>query len=303
MKFLQHLSLFLLFACRLHAQDYNALIERACDSLAKKTILAAKRRIAVTDFVNLDGSISRLGIFMGEEISAGLANRTNNQQNFKVLERARLSQILKEKELVQYYNNSTVLASNLGRIDVADVLVFSTITSLQGNYRMVIKLLDTKDGDALGAYKFNLNKTKTWDDLYAEIVSPAPIVSRMDSDGDGIYDDKDQCPYEFAKTLNGCPPVKEITQVAMCDVCFGQKYLSKRISCSKCKGSREVGRDPNCTRCGGKGKEPGPWGMQTCLSCKGTVVCSQCSGQGETTQQAICSKCRGTGEIQIKIGK
>ncbi len=37
-------------------------------------------------------------------------------------------------------------------------------------------------------------------------LTPAPTPTRpVDSDGDGIYNASDGCPYEYAKTPNGCP--------------------------------------------------------------------------------------------------
>lgn len=162
-----------LYSLSLDAQDFNTIISSTCDSLAKKIIASGKKNVAVVNFVNLNNSVTELGTFMCEEVSSELSNKTNNQTSFRVIERTRLEQIIEEKKLVQYYNNNHALAMELGRTHTADILMFAIITEFEGYYRIVIKLLDTKDGDALSSYKMNLVKNHSLEELNKHIVVTA----------------------------------------------------------------------------------------------------------------------------------
>lgn len=146
------------------AQDFNSIIIRTSDTLAKKIMATGKQKVAITDFINIDESITQLGTFLSSEVSSELANLTDNQTKFRVLERANLDQIFKEKHLVNF-TDPTGLAKQLGKIDAADILIFATITDFDGYYRVVLKMLDTKNGDALSSYKVSFVKTPSLENL------------------------------------------------------------------------------------------------------------------------------------------
>lgn len=162
-------SLAISLCCTIFGQDFNSLITQTSDTLAKKIVNTGKKKIAITDFLNNDESITQLGTFLSSEISSELANLTDNQTKFRVLERANLDQIFKEKHLVSFSDPSG-LAKELGKIDAADILIFATITDFDGYYRVVIKMLDTKNGDALSSYKVSFVKTPSLENLNKVIV-------------------------------------------------------------------------------------------------------------------------------------
>lgn len=159
----------ILFSLISSSQDFNTLIAQTGDTLAKKIIASGKNKIAVTDFINIDESITQLGYFLSTEISSELVNQTENQSKFRVLERANLDQIFKEKHVINFTDPSG-LAKELGKIDAADALIFATITDFDGYYRIVIKMLDTKNGDALMSYKVSFVKTPSLENLNKIIV-------------------------------------------------------------------------------------------------------------------------------------
>lgn len=151
------------------SQDFNSLIVKTSDTLAKKIMATGKKKIAITDFLNIDESITQLGTFLSSEVSSELANLTDNQTKFRVLERANLDQIFKEKHIVSFSDPSG-LAKELGKIDAADALIFATITDFDGYYRVVLKMLDTKNGDALCSYKVSFVKTPSLENLNKVVV-------------------------------------------------------------------------------------------------------------------------------------
>lgn len=172
---IMHKSIFLFLTLSLFAiegilaQDFDNIISTTADTLAKKIISSQRKTVAITDFINLDESITQLGTFLSEEVSSELSNLTGNQTKFRILERSKLDEIFKEKKLMQSTDGGK-LATELGKLDVADVLVFATITDFNGYYRVVMKLLDTKTGDALSSVKVSFVKTPSLENLNANIV-------------------------------------------------------------------------------------------------------------------------------------
>lgn len=147
------------------SQDFSSQIKQTADTLSKKIISSGKKRIAVIDFINNDKTVNQLGSFLSEELSADLANLSQNQTKYSILERSNLELIFKEKKLIKSLDGP-LFARQLGQIDAADLLVYAIVTDFDGYYRVVIKLLDTKGGDALSSYKVNFVKSPSLERLY-----------------------------------------------------------------------------------------------------------------------------------------
>jgi hypothetical protein len=202
-QLLMTLTVLTLFAQKSIGQDFNSIIAKVADTLAKKIVATEKKKVAIVDFVNNNESITQLGTFLSEEVSAELANLTDNQKKFTVLERSKLEQIFEEKDLIQSTDGSK-MAKKLGKLSVANILIFATITDFDGYYRVVIKLLDTKDGDALSSYKVNFVKTPSLENLNKQIVKK------------GMQTDTEEKKEEVKQTEK--PKVEEVKEVG--DICF-----------------------------------------------------------------------------------
>jgi Curli production assembly/transport component CsgG len=155
----------ILIAHCVSGQNFDFEIQAAADSLSKKIIASGKTRVAVGEFENLDGSKNQLCTFLADEIAGGLANKTENQTKFRILERANLDLIFEEKKLIKS-TNSIAYAMQLGALDAADILVYGVITDFEGYYRVNIKLLDTKHGEVFSSYKINFVKNPSMEKLY-----------------------------------------------------------------------------------------------------------------------------------------
>lgn len=153
----------------MYGQDFDKQISVTCDSLAKKIINSKKEKVAIADFVNIDESITQLGVFISNEISAELSNLTGTPQKFKVLERSNLEQIYREKKLLRS-SDGVKVAKELGKLDAADVLIFATITDFNGYYRITIKLLDTRTGNALSSSRLSLVKSPALENLNKNVI-------------------------------------------------------------------------------------------------------------------------------------
>ncbi|MBI5858559.1 MAG: hypothetical protein HZB42_13045 [Sphingobacteriales bacterium] len=222
-------------------QDFNTLITQTSDTLSKKIMTTGKKKIAITDFLNIDESITQLGTFLSSEVSSELANLTDNQTKFRVLERANLDQIFKEKHLVNFADPSG-LAKELGKIDAADALIFATITDFDGYYRVVIKMLDTKNGDALCSYKVSFVKTPSLENLNKVVVkkggqsvvqpnqNPSPLNNSQSNVNTGTYGDF--CFKNMrGQECTGCDAKISITKVGQNEVIKTINVRNEETSC------------------------------------------------------------------------
>lgn len=167
----------ILFSTIGYSQDLDTKINSTAQELAKKIISTNKQKVAIVEFENLDNTQTQLGVFLADEIASSLANLTENQSKFSVLERANLDQILEEKKILKSFDRSK-LAKDLGKIDAAEILISATITEYNGYYRLNIKLLDTKSGNSLASYKTSFVQEPSLKQLQNEIVESSSTTAK-----------------------------------------------------------------------------------------------------------------------------
>lgn len=158
-------------------QDFDTKINSIALELSKKIIGTNKQKVAIVEFENLDNTQTQLGVFLADEIASSLANLTENQTKFTVIERANLDQILEEKRILKSFDRSK-LAKDLGKIDAAEILISANITEFNGYYRLNIKLLDTKSGNSLASYKTNFVQEPSLKELQKEIIESSSTTSK-----------------------------------------------------------------------------------------------------------------------------
>lgn len=149
--------------------DFGSQIQSLADTISKKIVASGKKKVAVTEFSNLDESITLLGQFLSDELSSELSNYSDNLTKYAVIERSNLDLIFKEKNLLQNVNRE-IAAKELGKVDAADILIWAVISDFGGYYRINIKLLDTKSGNALSAFKTQFVKDKNLEEFNKVIV-------------------------------------------------------------------------------------------------------------------------------------
>lgn len=144
--------------------DYDRQVENFAKEISTKIDSSKHYKIGILEFINTDKIVSQLGEILADDISAELSNLSVNLTKFEVLERSRLDQIFKEKNLIKSYDSKD--ATELGKINAVNILVIGTIVPFGDYYKLTIKLLDTKTGSVLSSTKGQLAKTKAIDDLY-----------------------------------------------------------------------------------------------------------------------------------------
>lgn len=199
-----------------YSQDFDTKINTTAQELAKKIISTNKQKVAIVEFENLDNTQTQLGVFLADEIASSLANLTENQSKFTVVERANLDQILEEKRILKSFDRSK-LARDLGKIDAAEILISATITEFNGYYRLNIKLLDTKSGNSLGSYKVSFVQEPSLKELQKESVESTSTTTKSTT----------TIQTEPKNVVNSTPQTQVQTkEVIKGDVCFNNSSIS-----------------------------------------------------------------------------
>lgn len=200
-------------------QDFDTKINSTAQELAKKIASTNKQKVAIVEFENLDNTQTQLGVFLADEIASSLANLTENQTKFSVLERANLDQILEEKRILKSFDRSK-LARDLGKIDAAEILISATITEFNGYYRLNIKLLDTKSGNSLASYKTSFVQEPSLKELQKEIVETSSTTNSS-TPKPAVQETSPQIKQ---------PKVEEIKTVSKSNICFNNAPSAEAYS-------------------------------------------------------------------------
>jgi TolB-like protein len=136
--------------------DFEKEIDQLSNKIAEKIAAAGKKKIAVVDFTDIDGSITELGRFTAEEFSTSLAG---SKKEFIVIDRFHLKTILKEHKLSSTGLIDQNTARQLGKLAGVDALVTGTLTPLGESVRINVKVLDIETAAVIDAKRGNIAMT------------------------------------------------------------------------------------------------------------------------------------------------
>lgn len=136
--------------------DFEKEIDQLSGKIAEKISAASKKKIAVVDFTDLDGSVTELGRFLAEEFSTALAG---TGKGFIVVDRIHLKTLLKEHNLSSTGLIDQNTVRQLGKIAGVDVLVTGSLASLGESVRINVKVLDIETAAIIEAARGNIAMT------------------------------------------------------------------------------------------------------------------------------------------------
>ncbi len=139
------------------AVAYEKEIDELAAAMTTKIASAGKGTVAVVDFTDLNGSVTELGRFLAEELSAALAGAGSG---FEIVDRTHLKSILQEHKLAATGIIDPATARQLGKIAGVDALVTGTLTSFGDSVRVAAKVLDTASAKVLSAERVNLPRLR-----------------------------------------------------------------------------------------------------------------------------------------------
>ena len=173
-------GLFTFFISSVYATtDFDKKIDQLSGKIAEKIATAGKKKIAVVDFTDLDGSVTELGRFLAEEFSTALAG---TGKGFTVVDRIHLKTLLKEHKLSSTGLIDQNTIRRLGKIAGVDALITGSLTPLGESVRINVKVLDIETAAVIEANRGNIAMTDAIKDLMGKgIISPASTVSGSSS--------------------------------------------------------------------------------------------------------------------------
>ncbi|MBZ5555229.1 MAG: CsgG/HfaB family protein [Acidobacteriia bacterium] len=172
-RFILTLTLATIAAHPAPAQD----LKPVSTALASQISSSGRKRIAVVDFTDLEGNVTKLGRYLAEELSVNLLG---DAKGFQVIDRTHLKAILQEHRLSATGVIDPQTARKLGEIVGADALVTGTITPFGDTVHLSIKAIDPATASMVAATTADIPKTPAIGALLGESLT-SPTISTADS--------------------------------------------------------------------------------------------------------------------------
>jgi len=113
-----------------------------------------QKKIAVLEFANLNGQVTRLGKFLAEE----LITRLYKTNRFEVVERELLNKIIEEQKLSLSGMVDPQSAKEIGKILGVDAIVSGTVTDLGNSLKINARIISASSGEIFGVASQRINK-------------------------------------------------------------------------------------------------------------------------------------------------
>src|SRR3989304_5443496 len=145
-------------------------LDQGLDEIAQKATISipegAKKTVAVMDFYTLDGNVTLLGRFVGEE----LITKLFETERFKVIERSLLEKALEELK----FNTSDLvdpsIAKQVGKIVGADSIVVGTLSDLGQYVKINARVIMVESGEVIGAAGVQVIKDSSISEMLKKII-------------------------------------------------------------------------------------------------------------------------------------
>ena len=166
---------FLSFCSPLHANNgFEEKIDSLSKTMADKIAEAGKKKVAVVDFTDLQGTVTELGRFVSEEFSVSLVSAG---KGFRVVDRTHLQSIIKENKLSTTGVIDPKTARKLGKIAGVEALVTGSLTSFGDNVRITVKILDTETAEVIDGKRETMAMTDSIKDLLYQGIGIGGAIS------------------------------------------------------------------------------------------------------------------------------
>ena len=150
-------------------------------------------KVAVVDFLDLQGSMTELGRFLAEEMSLNLTQINQHgkidfqgkvlipgkDRNtfFDIIDRTHLATLLKEHQLSMTGVVESSIRRKIGEISGVDALVTGTVTRFVDKVSVTIKVLDTQTAKVICSAKTDLPLTSSIKSILDQTHTPVPSLS------------------------------------------------------------------------------------------------------------------------------
>ena len=134
---------------------FDKQIEQFTQNLGTELAQAGKRKIAVLDFADIDGTVNRLGKVITEDITVNLLSQ---RRSFETVDRLHLSTLLKKYNLSNSTLTDPETIKQIGRLVGVDAIIMGNFTDFGTSLRVTGKIYDTQTANMIRASKIYLQK-------------------------------------------------------------------------------------------------------------------------------------------------
>ena len=186
------------------AAAFDAELDKLAGELVPPIEGAAIGKIAVVDFMDLEGNVTHLGRFLAEETSNALMKQ---KSGLVVIDRNHLGQILKEQKLSATGLVNEAEARQVGRIAGVQAFVIGTLTPLGDEVRLSVKVIHTDSARMVTSGAAAIARVGTIDKLLAQGLGnthAASTASSKSAASPAPAQDPSQVQRRFAFELKRC---------------------------------------------------------------------------------------------------
>lgn len=134
----------------------EAAVRNLADKLAARLMEAKQFRVGVLEFLDLQGRISQLGKFIGEELTTAFFE----QGKFSLVERGLLQQVMREHALTQTGIIDITQAQEIGKAVGADAIITGSLSDIGNEIKANARLIDVRAGTVLAVAGESIAKTE-----------------------------------------------------------------------------------------------------------------------------------------------
>ena len=161
------LNAFLIPHLPVQAQDeVRQSIKTMANELSTQILASDKKRVAVINFLNLQGNVTELGRFVAERFNVGLTNG-----KLEVINCNQLEQLIKDRKMLKDGLLDPKGVAELGWLANVDVVVTGTISPLGKTVDITASAIGVERGVNVGAADGSIPRTEDINDLLRSQVS------------------------------------------------------------------------------------------------------------------------------------
>ncbi len=141
--------------------EFDAQIKKMSDTLVSKLLKIGKKRVTVSNFVDLQGNTTEMGKYIAEAFSIELSNKPE----LIVIDRSRLNSLLEELKLTEEKLTKPENALKLGEMAGVEFIITGTTVPLDNTVDITLKALDIQNGTSIAGQRGTIPRTDAINNL------------------------------------------------------------------------------------------------------------------------------------------
>lgn len=159
-----------------YADSLEQSITRLTNQISSTINQKDKQKVAVAEFCDLNGRVTKFGKFISEEILLALVR----DENIVIVERQHLQKVMEEKKFKGSGIADAKSAQKIGIFLGADIMCIGVITIMPKTVRINARIVDTRTGSISGVASVNVDRNADIDYLIGDdFAVPQPEIKKQ----------------------------------------------------------------------------------------------------------------------------